>query len=179
MSFTDRKNSKFIQFYGNFYLKPGFGPIFWPGITNPRPVIDCEYCYVFFHDSCGTSSHFYFLHIEKGSNRSNSKSIYSLLIPKIWTGTRFGPDLDRKSDKEMPMGQEFDRHWFFHIFLTYFIELGPYYANGISGKWKISFCKFRTRSGYDPISTKYRLKNIFFIKYSKIPTKFPFIWWEK
>ena len=33
-------------------------------------------------------------------------SIYSLLIPKIWTGTRFRPDLDQKSVKEMPMGQE-------------------------------------------------------------------------
>ena len=37
--FADRKNSKFIQFYDNLYLKPVFGPIFWPGITHPRPVI--------------------------------------------------------------------------------------------------------------------------------------------
>ena len=122
--------------------------------------IDCEYWYVFCLDSCGAFSHFCSLQIEKRSNRSNFVSIYSLLIPKILTGTRFGPDLDPKSDKEMPMGQEFVQYWFYHIFLTYFIELGPYYANGISGKRKISFCKFRTRSGCDPISTRYRLENI-------------------
>ena len=176
MLFTDWKNSKFIQFYGNIYLKPGrFGSKFRPRITHPRYVIDCEYWYVFCHDSCGTSSHFYFLQIEKGSNRSNFMSIYSLLIPKILTGTRFGPDLDPKSDKEMPMCQKFVQYWFYHIFLTYFIELGPYYANGISGKRKISFCKFRTRSGCDPISTRYRLENIFSWNFPKFLLNFPSI----
>ena len=88
-------------------------------------------------------------------------SIYSLLIPKIWIGTRFRPDLDQKSVKKMPLGQEPVKYCFYDIFLSYFIELGPYYANGFSGKRKISFCKFRTRSGCDPISTRCRLEKNF------------------